>query len=234
MTLAQIRERAKSRIPDTTFWTDAKLTGMVNDAINDTLKFFNITRVKSHTTFTTVADQQRYELPWDWVETHMLWLGDGHRYGLYVVDDPEKVYKRVSDPTTSGVPTTAYFWSIDSRVELWLYPIPNDEYTIEHFFWSQGSYLVNDDDVPMIAQPYHQSLVDYLQHRIRSEDADSLQADAWFINWWRGELVAMRVSNNRKTNERRDMSMPNASSMFWGGDNLVENSFRLGGSTYRW
>jgi len=234
MRLVEIRDFAKDRIEDTAFWTDVKLNALANDCLRSILSFFSITRVKAEDSINTVSGTMSYELPSDYIETHLLY-NDTDNTPLQMVDDPNMIHSRVSDVTQSGRPILAYFWGTSSIEELRLYPVPDAAYAIRHLYWSTGANLVNDDDSPMISREQHQHIVEYLIRKIRSEDQESLAADRAFDSWWGGMLLQMKATNNAKTAERRDAAPDDGRNLFlYNSPDGLPIPFGLSSTTYRW
>ena len=234
MRLVEIRDFVKSKIEDTTFWTDTKLNALANECMRKILSYFSITRVKAEESFSTVASTMSYELPLDYIESHFFY-DNTNKNPIRIVDEPEEIFRSVSDISQEGIPTVAYFWASHSKEELRLYPVPDAVYSIEHLYWSTGANLVNDDDSPMIPKEQHQHIVDYIINKTRAEDQESIIADRAFENWWNGVLISMRISNNAKVAERRDIKPGSGKQMFQSsGSSGLIRPMSLSSSTYRW
>jgi len=231
MRLVEIRDFAKEKIEDTAFWTDTKLNALANNCVRGILSYFTITRVKAEVSISTEADVMSYELPWDYIETHLLYDDTNNRM-IKIEDDPELIWRGVGDRTQTGIPAIAYFWGTTSIEELRLYPVPDGVYEIDHLYWSTGANLVNDDDNPMIPREQHQHIVDYLVEKTRAEDQNSIVADRAFEAWWNGRLIDMKIANNTKTAARRNIK-PGSGRQLFNSESIVM-PFRLSGSTYRW
>ena len=232
MRLVEIQDKVRGVIEDDAFWTDAKLVVMINDAMNDALAAFNITRVKSYEERDTVESQKRYNLPSDHIETYFIYYDSGYNRVIEIVDDPQWMYRRVSDLDTEGAPTHAYFWNIEDREELWLYPVPDDAYTLNWFFWATPAALVNDDDEPQIPIDQHQKLVDYCIMRCKAEDTNTMNAMMAFHAWWEVQLNKMKISNAAKTNARRNEEPGSAEGLF--SNTEFPEVLKLFSITYRW
>ena len=234
MRLVQIRDFAKEKIEDTTFWDDTKLNALVNTCVRSVLSYFTISRIKAEVTINTVADTMSYELPQDYIETHMLY-DDTNNKPIRIVDDPAIVWRGVSDKAQTGIPSVAYFWGTSSIEELRFYPVPDDAYEIDHLYWSTGANLVNDDDSPMIPREQHQHIVDYLIEKTRAEDRESIVADRAFEAWWNGRLIDMRIANNAKVASRRNIKPGTGRLLFqyYNSENLIM-PLQLSSGTYRW
>ena len=234
MRLVEIRDFAKEKIEDTAFWTDVKLTALANNCVRGVLAYFSIARVKAEDAFDTASGDKSYVLPWDYIETHLLY-DDTNNQSLKIVDDPEIVYRGVSDITQSGIPTLAYFWGTSSIEELRLYPVPDAAYSIIHLYWSTGANLVNDDDSPMIPREQHQYIVEYLIRKTRAEDQESIVADRAFDMWWNSILLNMKAANNAKTARRRNIKPGDGRQMFNEFNTAgVISPFSLSSTSYRW
>lgn len=236
MRLVQIRDAFRGRVEDSAFWTDSKVNQMVNDAVSSILAFFEVTRIKYQDSITTVASRQRYDKPFHHIETHLFHMNSTYDRDLIVVQDPRSIHKMVSDLTLEGIPTHVFFWGHSDREEIHLYPVPDDAYTIDHYYWGTHASLELDDDEPLIPREHHQHLVDYCHLRSKADDAGTLTAELQFEAWWKTRLAQMKVSNAAKADERNNAPPGNAQAMFGYAGIVGEArlSLALSSSTYRW
>ena len=156
---------------DATYWTDAICISYANKAVADIIKRLKV-KFSAYVTFDTVADQQRYVVPVDYIANDVLYFDSSHDSKITFVTSPSKIYGTISSPTSTGTPAKAFIWSLDGVPRLWLYPIPNDAYTLEWFYWRRPKSLSGDNDEPMVPREIHSSIVDLMELQGQYKDKE--------------------------------------------------------------
>jgi len=193
MLLHQIHDRFHARIKDPEYWTDTLATALANDCLLSISAHFGITKTPAYTQLTTVESQKQYTPPVGFIANELLHYDDGYNQDITFLNSPKEVYGVVTDPDEESNPIYAYFWPTDAREELWFYPVPNDEYTMDWFYWSIPSTLVNDNDTPYINTIFHTYIVDYMVWRSKVNDDEDGMNEGTFEALWNGRLGDMQA-----------------------------------------
>jgi hypothetical protein len=212
MLLHHIRTAFRNRIEDNAYWDDTRADVLANQAMNDIAGRFG-TKVQAYTEMTTIASAQRYEPPVDYIANFLLYYDSGYRQVIRILDSPDEIYGIITDPTTEGSPTHGFFWARENRPELWLYPVPDDAYTLQWFYFKIPPSLENDDDEPMISREHHQYMVDFMEFRAKIQDKEMSESE--FTVLWEKKITEMRVANMKKDLVRRKQEPGMGSEMFY-------------------
>lgn len=155
MNLLEIRTSLRSRVgnPSTTDVPDATLDDIANRAyvqITDRYKFFKNRKLCY---FTTVAGQQKYELP----TSSLVVLSVADLTNKIELDMKDDTWGNNNqwDGTTTGRPTDY----VRYRGWMQLYPVPNGSYNIQVYYKYSVDKLVIDGDTPVIPLEWHEGIV---------------------------------------------------------------------------
>jgi len=197
MLLHQIRTAFAARIDNTVYWTTARQNALANDAMRSIASHFG-TRMKGYQILYTVDGQQHYALPVDFIANDLLYTNtDELMRKIKFVDSPDEIYSKYYDPGTyEGSPELAFIWPIDERDNLWLYPIPDKQYTLEWFYYREAPELVNNNDEPMIAKEFHTFIVDYMEMRTKVFDGEMSEME--YTALWEKTLTKMSMFKTAK------------------------------------
>ena len=193
MILANIISDFQGMIEDSNYWDSARATPLANQAIRALATRFG-SMVKAYTELTTEEDRSQYAIPVDYIANHMLRFNSGHNRIINIWDDPKDVYSRVSDITTSGYPTDAYLWNVENRDDIFLYPVPDDAYTLEWFYYREPPQLVNNNDEPLIQRDLHKYIIDYMELRAKVQDKEIREES--FEMLWEKKIREIRASRS--------------------------------------
>lgn len=232
MLLHHIHEYVQGRIDDPNYWTDARLTVLANDGVRDLVSRFEILRVQAYATFNTVASQQRYPLPVNYIDTHLMYYNSGRNQEITFTSGPKQIYGQVGDVTLEAAPTHAYKWAVEDQPELWFYPVPDAAYSIEHFYFASSAELEEDDDEPQIPRDLHQYLVDYVE--LRTKVQDQLISESEFTGLWEIKINNIQSSEVLKALSGNEIKPGSGTWMFPYELETNRPRLRLSSSTYRW
>lgn len=194
MILANIISDFQGIIEDSNYWNTARATPLANQAMRALAARFG-SIAKAHTTLVTVADVNQYAIPVDYIANHLLRFNSGHNQKITIWDDPDDVYARVSDITTSSYPTDAYIWNVENREDIFFYPVPNDAYTLDWFYYREPPELVNNNDEPLIARSLHKYIIDYMELRVKVQDKEL--GDTTFEILWDKKILEIRAVRSK-------------------------------------
>ena len=214
MLLHEIRSDFRERIEDETYWDDDRCTALANAAQRDIIARLHI-KIQGYAEFPTVDGTQRYTLPVDLIASHLLWYNTSHDQVIKIHDSPNDIYGVVSDVTTEGQPTDGFLWAVEDIEELWLYPVPDDAYTLQWWYWRRAPKLVHDDDEPLIPRHMHNYIVDFCELRAKVQDGEIGESE--FMTLWNVKIKEMQVSNANKILLTTKPTIGTGKKMFPGG-----------------
>ena len=190
----EIVTQVQDLVEDPTYWTAARITAMANKCQDEIANKLAIV-VEGYLTFTSVADQQTYLVPADFIANRVLYFNGTNRQIIRIKKGPENIYGVVSDPTDSGTPTTGFMWTRGGLIELWLYPVfATSCLTLQCFYYRRPPQLVNDNDRSMLPVDWHTYIVDYVERRTWLQDERRDWSPLLFDAWWRNTLIEIEMS----------------------------------------
>lgn len=213
MLLHEILTEFQNRIEDANYWDDTRGTTLANQAQRDIAARFGSSQLQAYTTLTTVVDQQRYLLPSDYIANRYMYYDSGNNQKITLVDAPDDIYGKVSDAeSTTGKPTHGFMWVVDGVENIWLYPIPDDEYTIQWWYYRTPTKMANDNDRPLLDLEFHQYIVDFMEARAKVQDGDMSENE--FTVLWEKRMQDMQASKLKKYLSGREPAPANATKAF--------------------
>lgn len=133
--------------------TDASLTQSINSALNKMATEFNWPWLLTHEEFSTVALQNEYDPPADWVKT--MWLKiDNYNFSL----TSRQRQDLIQFDTSVGIPGSFAIW----EQKIWLSPAPDtNAYTVQHSYLRKENTLTADGDTVLCPDQYIDIVVIY-------------------------------------------------------------------------
>lgn len=185
----------QSLIEDPAYWAADRLTTLLNRGMRDIARTFGIV-VSAHHIFLSVAGQQQYMLPQDFVANETLWFDSGDNQIIHILPRPQSIYGLVTDPTEEGTPTKGFFWAKEDREELWIHPtFATAGIEINWFYWRRPPNLVLDNDEPLLPRDWHTHLVDYATRWTWAQDQERGWSLASQDVWWKMMKNDIQVSD---------------------------------------
>lgn len=191
-TLADLRTRLLHRISGSANdlgLTSTQLVEFVNAAIKHVQMVADWPWMIGLQTFNTVAGQRNYPVPTDWLRTHTLTAMD--------VGDPIhlRTVGEIDEVIFQGRPR---IYVIDQE-QIYIAPIPDGAYPLQHRYYSTEALLVADGDQPKIPVQFDEGVIEYAAvlglRYLRQEDRSKM-AQLGFDNW-----VKVTQDNARRTRE---------------------------------
>ena len=222
MLLSEIRSEFRTRIEDSVFWTDTKADTLANEGLRRIAGEFEI-KFQGYAQVKTENDVRQYSAPHNYISNQHMWYnlsydedddewGGSYNQKIKMLDSQDEIYGVVSDTDTTGQPTHAYMWAVESRRDLFLYPTPDAAYKIEWWFFKTPTKLENDNDEPELPVEMHQYLVDFMELRARQLDKEiSLVV---FEGLWESKVKKMRKAHSAKEMHRRKSRIPSGKDGF--------------------
>lgn len=172
LTLIDFRTRLQTMLGNQGF-TDTELDYWINDGVQDVAGALDLKKLRCIKTVETAANDNNLSLPNDFVAPLALKI-DGQQKLTSMGVDQYFLY----DPTDSdnvGVPRS-YVWS-DSG--LWLYPVPDDIYTVRMLYRRDAAQLAVDTDTSEFPATYDRAILLSAVHHGFFDTGDTLtSADA--------------------------------------------------------
>lgn len=138
--------RVRLGVPATdNFFTDLILTDLVNEALQIYASEYDWPWLSASTSFSSVAGQESYTPPADWVRTQILTPSDDYPLRLISLNELRQ-RNEVGGLFNAQFPDS-YAISQDSIL---LSPIPQSGKSYTHDYYRAEPFLVNDGDEPLI------------------------------------------------------------------------------------
>lgn len=175
-----IREQVRMVMPpEVTDVTDTMINTLINQGLKECSVAFKWPFLHASSTITTVADQQNYALPADFL------------YGLKIVDDdkdneleyiaPAQWLEWYGNATQATTNTTSTQFTIYND-EILLYPTPSaadtNRYTL--YYYKTITALSADDDVPEFLDTFHYLLVEWVKAKLYEREGMVQEANRAF------------------------------------------------------
>ena len=189
MLLHKMIERFQGRIEDVNYWNSTRAAVLANDAIDDIVSKLDV-KVQQYREWNTVASQQSYDLPFDYISNTGLFYNSGHNQVILMEDGPMDIYGVVSPVSNEGAPTNGFIYAKSDRPELHLYPVPDAAYSMQQWYIGWAAGLVNDNDETMVPRFLHKYIVDYMEMKSQVQDKEMSQVQ--FRSLWKDDLMEMR------------------------------------------
>lgn len=234
MLLATIRAQFQARIEDSVYWNDTKADTLANQAQRDIAGRLEL-MFQNRCELICEADLEQYSVPSDYISNYLLRydnivdpdtgdLSGDYNQTITMLDGPDEVYGVVGDPSQTGNPTHAFLWAIEDRRDLFLHPIPDDEYVLQWWYQCEPPELVNNNDEPKLPRELHQYIIDFMELRARMLDGDI--SDMQFMALWEKKIIEIRTSASMKEALRRHTRIPSGKDLFpstsaWRSDSLI-------------
>lgn len=154
MTLAQLRTKLRSRIgnPSTADVSDAKLTELLNDALEELRDKYRFLRGRGRAKFTTTLGVDKYRISAITDTLLRVWDRTNKRR-LNKIGPTQVATKDFASPVNGKPMEYARFEDY-----LQLFPPPDSAYVIELFYRAKGTTLVADGDIPDIPATWHKGI----------------------------------------------------------------------------
>lgn len=140
----------------------------VNDAVQDIVSRREWPFMKVwDASFTTTASTAEYSVASDVFTLKQLRLTASDANDIYLDElNENQFYSGTPGPDTTnnlGTPNSWFFTDLDSNQspQVYLYPIPDDAYTIEYEYYKKATVMTDSTDVCVIPDRYINVVVDY-------------------------------------------------------------------------
>ena len=213
MILREILDEFQNRVEDPNYWDDTRGKSLANEAIRVIAGILSLT-FKGYYEFYTEDGRKQYHVPVNYIANHLLWYNDtSENRDITFLKSPKDIYGKVSDiDTTKGYPTHAWLWNVESRLSLFFYPIPDDVYTMQWWYFREAPKLVNNNDEPILDRVFHQYLIEYMRLASRRDDKEISEAE--FVGLWGNQVRLMRAANVKIDNISMESRLPTGKDMF--------------------
>ena len=180
MQLSEIRDQIRMVLPpEVSDVTDTMLNTLVNQALKECSVAAKWPFLHESSTISTVANQQNYALPADFL------------YGLKLVDDdhddeldyvaPAQFFEWYGNSTQASTADTASKYTVFNN-EILLYPVPStsdtDRYTL--YYYRQIATLSQDSDEPEFLDAFHWLPVEWVKWKLYERESMSQESDRAF------------------------------------------------------
>ncbi len=192
MLLHQIHDAFHNRIEDPEYWDDDRATSLANGAQDAVIRAFSI-KIQAYVDLTTVDGTKNYKPPQDYLENYLLHYNSTYNLDIMFLGELSEIVGVVTDPDLEGQPTHAYMWAISGRKELHLYPVPDDAYTIQWWYYALAPTLELDNDEPMIPREFQSYLIDHMLYRANINDDKMSEVE--FETLWNLKLFEMKKTS---------------------------------------
>lgn len=211
MLLHKMVEKVQNEVDDINYWTSARVAGLLNDGVDDIISRLDV-KVQYYREFDTEDGRQNYDVPLEYIATEGLYYNSGNNRVIFFEDSPMDLYGVVSDVTTEGYPTHCFIYAVSDLPEMQFYPVPDDAYTMQHWYIGWAPELVNDNDESMLPRFLHKHVVDYAKMRIKVQDKE--MSEVQFRALWKDNLREMRRAVGKRKLKKRQDEMPTGKGLF--------------------
>lgn len=193
MTLTQLRDAVRVRLgvpASDNFFTDATLTDLINEAVQTYSVEFDWPWLEATTTFATVANQEGYAVPADWVRTQVLTPPDD--YPLRYISLNELRQRNEVGGLFSAQFPDSYTVAQD---QIKLSPIPQSVRTYTHDYIKAEPTLSGASDTPLCPAQFQYIIVAKacaLGYMRQNEMERAMGWERQYDKW------LMRMRDNRK------------------------------------
>lgn len=183
MQLSVIRSTLRRQVgnPTTGQATDEFLNFWINLAYNEIANKYRFKQNKPLYSFSTVAGTQAYDLPVD-CQSLLRVRNTTVNYERKLTKIGDRRVAEIVDAETDATPTR--YARYDNQ--LYLYPTPDQIYTMEIYYKASLADLAADDDVPVLPVNWHYGLIlkaKMLYYVDQGEDAKAISAANFFKDW---------------------------------------------------
>lgn len=212
MILREILNEFQKRIDDPNYWDDTKGTALANEAMREITGVLSLT-FKGFYEFYTEASRKQYDVPFDFVANHLLYYNDDNvNKVIQIVNSPDQLVGKVSDLDEEGQPSKAWLWNYESRLTLNFYPVPDDVYSMQWWYFREEPKLENMNDEPILDRLFHQYIIDYMILTSKRDDKEINESE--YVGLWEVKKRSMRSANTKIENLNRENRIPSGKQNF--------------------
>lgn len=174
----EIRNQVRMVLPpEVSDVTDDYLNTMMNQSLLEVGTAFRWPFLEDSELITTVADQQAYALPADFLHAEAVVNNDTDCKVEYLASS--RLFKMYGSSSTASSTQEARYWSLWNN-ELLFYPIPDDAYSDRYtlYYYRTIEQLNGDSDEPEFNPAFHYMLVEWLKWRLYEREAMVEEAQA--------------------------------------------------------
>lgn len=142
--------------PSTTDITDDQLKEIVNDSYIEVADKFRFYKTRKVCTFVTTSGESKYTLPASSVELKRVYDVTNQTL-IDLMSDSEAQEYRLDESDSSTYDKPRYYTHYRDWIRF--IPVPNGEYTMEIYYRIIATQLVQDDDEPVLPEPWHKGIL---------------------------------------------------------------------------
>lgn len=175
-----------------TFWDDARSIALINRIKDRMAQSFHVNKVEQTYTFNSVADQQYYQVPTNFVANERLHYLDSVYYTIRIVDGPKDIYNYITDDTLTGRPAVGSIWGVSGRRQLQIYPVfAENGIPLTWFFRGWPPDVALDNDEPHLPIEWHPTIVEAMIDEQQAFDKIITKIDAITL-WERTHIPTLK------------------------------------------
>lgn len=215
MQLSEIRTMLRRRVGNPTSGqaTDSFLDQIINIAYRDVANRFRFHQSRLLFSFSTVVGTQSYDLPSD-CRVLLRVRNTTQNYEGKLEKLGDRRVAEITDEETDGTPTQYARYNN----KLYLYPTPDQIYTLEIYYKQELTDLAADADIPVIPTSWHYGIVllaRFYYFDDQGETAKAIAANNIYDNWVSNQPDEL---DEEKVDFDSGVSIPTLEN--WGGKRL--------------
>lgn len=199
MNLTSLMSTARTRFgapSGDSFYTDAVLTALVNEALDAVSLEFDWPWLQGSATITTAAADRDYAVPADWIRTRKLYIANNEPLELVPSSD-------VLWSTAQGRPTQ---YAIEGDL-VQLFPVPDGVYSVTHKYTKSEPDLSTGSDTPLMPAVFHHAIVALVVNLMHVRAGNLTKANAALVDY-RAWLTRMQDHRRRSSATLRPRVRP--------------------------
>lgn len=179
LTQALVAVRSLLDEPNAQFWTDAELTGWINEACSLVARKVEWKRATAN--IDTEASTQNYTAPADTYRIYRLeWVADNSP-DTYTVEfrgymEMDQIWG-INQQWPASYPLYYTMWQTPPTMSIRLYPVPGQNGTLNVYYYQQATPVVNPGDSIDILVGWEDLIYDYTVYRALRKDSDARWSD---------------------------------------------------------